>query len=220
MASVSFVASAQEPVMDETVVVNATGPAELSNAPSGEYQADVFHKYLMFSYDHRGWSSPHILWRDFDVRIFHDAEDPSQNTVEVVIMADSVDTGTAIFDGHMRNYFEAEEYPEIVFRSTAYVSTGPDSGRVEGELTIRGITQPFTLDVSINHAGMNDDPIYGVPAIGITATGSLLRADYDILQQFSWVAPAMHIHAEVELIKSSEFDEVVERATNLFGPIE
>lgn len=58
MITGALIASAQEAVMDETVVVNAEGPADLSVAPTGEYRADIFRKYLMFSYDHRGWSSP------------------------------------------------------------------------------------------------------------------------------------------------------------------
>lgn len=201
----------------ESTIVVAEGPADISAAPSGEYLLDPFHKYLIVSYDHRGWSSPHLLWRDFDVTATVNSEDPSKNSVKIVVQADSADTGTDLFDGHMDNYFEVEKYPEITFISTEYEPLGPDKGKMHGDLTIRDISVPVTFDVTINHAGINEDPLYGVPAIGITAKTTVLRADWDILQQFAWVAPEMNIHAEIELIESEGHALVMERARKVFG---
>lgn len=211
---------AQEEQLDQSTIVIESGPADLANAPSGEYRLDMFHKYLVITYDHRGLSTPHILWRDFDVRVNLNHEVPENTSFNVTVQASSVDTGSDIFDGHMQNYFETEKYPEITFTSTSYEATGPETGKAHGVLTIRDISNPVTLDIKINHAGKNQDPIYGMQSLGITATGKIQRANWKILERFHWIAPEMSIRAEVELLDSNEFGPFVERINKMFRKME
>jgi polyisoprenoid-binding protein YceI len=106
------------------------------------------------------------------------AERPEDSSVEVTIDAASIDTIHPIADEHLRgeHYLDVANHPQLTFRSTKVEHTGGDAWRVTGDLTIRGITLPITLDATLNGVvPMN----YGPKAkLGFTATGSFDRRDY------------------------------------------
>jgi polyisoprenoid-binding protein YceI len=105
------------------------------------------------------------------------------STVEVSIELGSVNTGDPNRDGHLKgaDFFNVEGGAQMTFRSTAITARGSE-GTMTGDLTIRGITKPVTLDVSFE--GVATDP-WGNTKGAFTATGEINRKDWGI----EWNAP-------------------------------
>ena len=106
------------------------------------------------------------------------ADRPTESSAEVTIDAGSITTGTEDRDTHLRSadFLDVERYPTLSFRSTA-VRAGDEPGRylVDGDLTIRDVTRPVTLDVE--YLGWSDDP-WGGKRAGFSATTEITRDDF------------------------------------------
>lgn len=86
----------------------------------------------------------------FGGTIVVDREHPEQSSVSVTIEAASIDTGIAKRDDHLRGeLFDVAKYPEIVFKSRRVRQTGPNSGEITGDLTMRGVTRSIVLKVEL-----------------------------------------------------------------------
>jgi polyisoprenoid-binding protein YceI len=108
-----------------------------------------------------------------------EAGDRSASSVEAVIQVASIDTGDEKRDAHLRSadFFAAENHPEIRFRSTELKRTGEDRFELAGELTIRGVTRPVTLDVT--EEGRARDP-WGGERVGYSARARINRKDFGL----------------------------------------
>jgi polyisoprenoid-binding protein YceI len=102
------------------------------------------------------------------------AEDVNASVANVVIRTASVSTGTADRDAHLRSadFFDAESHPEMTF-----VSTGFTGDTLTGDLTIKDVTKPVTLDVEFN--GVATDP-WGNEKAAFEATGEINRTDWGL----------------------------------------
>jgi polyisoprenoid-binding protein YceI len=98
---------------------------------------------------------------------------------ELEIDSASIDTGVEDRDNHLRSadFLDVEHHPKITFRSTKVERTGPDSLRVTGDLTIRGVAEPVTLDVT--YEGTTPDPWGGTRA-AFSAHGEIEREQWDM----------------------------------------
>ncbi|WP_405242364.1 YceI family protein [Lentisalinibacter salinarum] len=176
------------------------GAADLTQVPSGSYHEDDQHAYVIFSYTHLGFSSPKVRFDDFDVTLKLDTEDPEASEIDVSIDVSSVDSGVEIFDGHLMGaeYFDLENHPAITFESTSVEKTGENTYDISGGLTVKGKTVPVTLAATINGAG--EHPLKKVPAVGISATGTVLRSAWGLDQYVPAVSDEVTLTIEVELI--------------------
>ena len=106
----------------------------------------------------------------------HIGDTPEQSWAELAIDAASIDTGVEQRDEHLRSadFLDVANFPRITFRSTGVDVTGENTLRVVGDLTIRGITRPVSLDVTFE--GVSPDPWGGTRA-GFTISGELVRED-------------------------------------------
>ena len=106
-------------------------------------------------------------------------QDRLQSSVRAVIDLGSIDTGDAGRDEHLRgaDFFDVANHPQIVFSSTAVKQEGDDF-LLFGDLTIKGVTKPVVLDVTLNKAG--EHPMKKVPAIGFDATATVKRSDFGL----------------------------------------
>jgi polyisoprenoid-binding protein YceI len=105
--------------------------------------------------------------------------DFARGSLDVVIDASSIDTGVADRDAHLRSadFFDVERYPEITFKSTGVTQTGADRLRVDGALTIKGITREVALDVEV--LGQAKDP-WGNERAAFSATTSINRQEFGL----------------------------------------
>lgn len=171
-----------------------------------EYAFDRDHTEIRFSWDHLGFSTTSAYFRDMTGALHFDEDDPGASTVDVTIDAHSIDTGRAEFTQHLRSddFFHVEEYPEARFTSTAIHVDGDDQYRVDGELTIRGITRDVTLEVTINQIA--DNPISGARTIGFDAQTQVLRSDFDLDMYAPMVGDEVTIHISSEMPRAADLD--------------
>jgi polyisoprenoid-binding protein YceI len=136
------------------------------------------------------------------------AERPEDSTLEVEIDASTIDTGDQTRDGHLRSndFFGTEEHPTITFRSTGVrPSAGETEWKVDGDLTIRGVTRPITVDVEF--LGGAIDP-WGNQRIGFSgAVPEVNREDWGLtwnaaLETGGWLlSKSVRLEIEAELVK-------------------
>ena len=116
---------------------------------------------------------------DFAGTIVGDPAKPEAATVEFTVKTASIDTAQPKRDGHLRSadFFDAEKFPEITFKSTKIKTTGKDKYDVSGNLTMHGVTKPITLSVTnLGSGGTGKDEKFG-----FEATTTLNRKDFGIV---------------------------------------
>lgn len=168
------------PTETEVETANAQHATETleSRAVSGVYTPDAKHRYITFSYMHQGYSRPWVRWRAWTGELNWDAETPENSSVSVTIDAEAVDSGVDEFDGHLRGerFFDTANYPAVTFVSTSVAKTGVDTGTITGDLTIKGVTKPVTLDVKFNKGAYEERG--NRYKLGFSATTSVIRSEF------------------------------------------
>lgn len=190
-AAKTAVASAADAMMPDT---------SISDIPSGTYVMDKTHGYVTFSYWHQGYTKPVLRFDDVDAILTLDAESPINSSVDVTINADSINTAVPKFDKHIKNedMFDVVNYPTITFKSTKLSQTNAATGTLTGDLTMKGVTKPITLDVTFNKAGNHFRT--KKPMAGFSAKGKLMRSDWNL----GYAAP--NVGDEVNLVIEAEFN--------------
>ena len=144
-----------------------------------QWNVDLAHSGVTFSIRHMVVSKVRGRFAKFAGVLHLDAEDLTRSSVEATVDASSIDTGTEQRDAHLRSadFFDAEKYPELRFRSTRIEKSSDDRFRVAGELTIRDVTREIVLDVE--SGGRAKDP-WGNERVGFVATATLDRKDFGL----------------------------------------
>ncbi|PPG88050.1 polyisoprenoid-binding protein [Rathayibacter sp. AY1F3] len=144
---------------------------------AGTWVIDPTHSEVAFSVRHLMISKVKGKFERFTAT-FTTGENPLDSKVEATAEVASVNTNEPNRDGHLRtgDFFEAEQYPEIHFVSTAVRPNGDDFF-VDGELTIKGTTKPVTFEVEFG--GFGTDP-YGNYKAGLTAKATIDRTDFGL----------------------------------------
>ncbi|MGW0931540.1 YceI family protein [Streptomyces sp. NPDC002644] len=161
---------------------DAAGNAPVSPdlaALTGDYTVDPSHTTLGFVARHAMVTNVKGQFREFTGSLHLDGTDPSKSTASLDIVMDSIDTGSADRDGHLRSadFFKTDEHPHMTFRSTAVEAAGGDDYRVTGDLTILGVTRPVTIDLEFQ--GAAKDP-FGNERVGFEGRGEILRSDWGV----------------------------------------
>ena len=181
---------------------NLVSAADLSAVPAGAYTVDPTHAYVNFQYSHLGLSNPTLGFDDFTVDMNLDNADPGKSTVSVSIDTNSILTGSSVFTEHLSSadWFDMETYPAATFESTSIEATGDSTYAVAGNLTIKDVTKPLTLNVTINAA--MEHPMNKKPVVGLDATGSLLRSDFGLGKFAPYISDEIALNISVEMFKS------------------
>ena len=150
---------------------------------TGDYTLDQAHTRLGFVARHAMVTKVRGSFHDFDGTIHVDGANPANSSGRVTIRTTSVDTGSADRDAHLRSndFFAMDEHPEITFVSTAVAPVDASTYRVTGDLTIRGVTRPVTIDFTFT--GSATDP-FGNRRIGLEGSVTVNRKDWGV----SWNA--------------------------------
>jgi len=147
------------------------------SALAGTWAIDPSHSRLGFQARHAVVTKVRGHFADFEGTIVVGA-DEATSSAKVSAKLDSIDTGSADRDGHLKSadFFDTENTNDLSFVSTAIVAAGDDF-KVTGDLTIKGVTQSITLDVEAT--GTATDP-FGNLRAGFEGTGSLSRKDFGL----------------------------------------
>ncbi|HEX9435819.1 MAG TPA: YceI family protein [Candidatus Limnocylindria bacterium] len=145
-----------------------------------QWQIDPTHSSLTFGVRHMMVATVKGSVGGLAGTLDLDPEQPETASIEVVADPATITTGEARRDGHLRSadFFDAENHPEIRFRSTRIVRTDDDEVEVHGDLTIRGITKPIVAEAEID--GIWDDPKMGKRA-GLSAKATIDRRDWGLV---------------------------------------
>jgi polyisoprenoid-binding protein YceI len=157
--------------------------ATVATTLTGTYAIDPSHSRIGFVARHAMVTKVRGSFNEYDGSGYFDSVDPSRSSAEVTIKAASIDTRNADRDAHLRgnDFFDMETYPEIRFVATSVESSGSDTYRVTGDLTIKGTTKPVTFDVE--YTGTAVDP-FGNTRVGFEGSTTVNRKDWGI----SWNA--------------------------------
>src|SRR6202451_2037544 len=144
--------------------------------PTGTWQVDKVHSSVEFQVKHLGIATVKGQFTEFEGTLDVSPENTvAYGTVQVA----SVNTREPQRDEHLRSadFFDAEQNPEITFRSTAITPVDEDDFEIEGDITIHGVTQPLKLKATVE--GTETDP-QGNDRVGVSATAQINRSDYDM----------------------------------------
>ena len=162
--------------MTNTTTATTTTTTQETGLPVGTWQIDPVHSSLEFQVRNMGLVTVKGFFADFEgsLEVDEDGQARAAGTVKVA----SVHTRSEKRDEHLRapDFFDVEQYPEIAFRVTAVEPDG-DALKVQGELTIKGITRPVELRAEVTGSG--PDP-WGGERVGVAAYGEVDRRDFDL----------------------------------------
>ena len=170
------------------------GPTAAAN-----YDIDPAHTFIQFHISHLGYSVLNGRFDKFAGKFTWDKDKPADSTIQVDVETASIDSNWAERDKHLRSpdFLDVEKMPAATFKSTKY-SGDARGGKLEGTLTLHGVTKPITLDVKF--VGEGADPWGGYRA-GFSATTSLHRADFGISYNLGPTSETMDFDLFVEGIR-------------------
>jgi polyisoprenoid-binding protein YceI len=167
------------------------------------YDIDPTHAWVRFETNHAGWSQAQGAFKAVSGTIAFDKEDVTKSTVEIVLEAASIDTNDEKRDTHLKSpdFLNAEEFPQITFKSTVIEKTGDKTAKVTGDLTLLGTAKPVVLDVTWNA----ESPLpwdANTIKTGFSATGTFSGPEFGIAKMTDFgLGPDITLDIDVEAVK-------------------
>lgn len=154
-------------------------PARSSGGSPGTWELEPAHTTIAFIVGHLGLSKVRGRFTEFRATM-EVGDDLELSSAEVWIEAASIYTGVKMRDDHLRSpdFLYVEQFPQLHFVSREVRRVGDDTWEADGDLTIRGVTRPVTLQVELT--GVIDDPDFQTRRAGFVATTEITREDYDM----------------------------------------
>ncbi|WP_233871316.1 YceI family protein [Paraburkholderia adhaesiva] len=179
------------------VVTHSVNTTETA-APAGRYELDAHHWSVVFDVDHLHYSRFVMRFDRASAHLDLSASGLDNATVEATIDASSLDTNVPQLDQMVKGtqMLDVARYPQIRFVSTKFERTDKARGSLTGNLTIRDVTQPVTLDVTFN--GYAPNPLTKQPTVGFTATGHFSRAKFGLTTWYPAVGDDINVRIEAE----------------------
>ncbi|WP_309055900.1 YceI family protein [Streptomyces sp.] len=165
---------------NESAVAVADLPVDPALAAlTGEYTIDPAHSSIGFTVRHAMVTNVRGTFADHEGTLKLDGTDPAASTARIDVRIASVDTGIADRDAHLRgeDFFDAERFPLMTFRSTGAAQLGGDTYRITGDLTIKDVTRPLSIDLEFNGAATD---VYGNERVGFEGSAEILRSDWGL----------------------------------------
>jgi polyisoprenoid-binding protein YceI len=186
--------------MKKTLFIALAALAFTGTASATKYKIDPNHTDVIASWSHFGFSNPIAHFGQVDGYITYDPAKIAASKVEVNIPLAGLNSHVPSFDDHLRSddFFNAAKFPDITFKSTSVKQAGENKLSVTGNLTIKGITKPVTLDVRINKIGIQ--PMARREAAGFEATTAIKRSDFDLGKYAPNVSDEVKLSFTVEAI--------------------
>jgi polyisoprenoid-binding protein YceI len=144
--------------------------------PTGTWSVDPIHSSVEFHVKHLGIATVKGQFKEFEGTL---EVGPDGSRAYGTVKVASVDTREPQRDTHLRSpdFFDADQYPEIAFQSTAIRPLDEDTFEIDGDLSIHGVTRSLTLNATLE--GTETDP-QGNFRVGLSATAQINRSDYEM----------------------------------------
>ncbi|MGN9794673.1 YceI family protein [Streptomyces sp. OZ13] len=164
----------------DTAVATATAQVDPALAAlSGEYTIDPAHSSIGFTVRHAMVTNVRGSFGEHEGKLVLDGTEPARSTAAIDVAIASIDTGIADRDGHLRSgdFFDAETFPKMTFRSTGAEQLGGDKYRISGDLTIKDVTRPIAIDLEFQGSATD---VYGNERVGFEGGTEILRSDWGL----------------------------------------
>jgi polyisoprenoid-binding protein YceI len=181
-----------------------------SNAavPAGAYTVDKAHTSLIFRVSHLGFSTYTGRFTRLDANLQFDPANLTTSRVNVDIDPRSIEADNAP-SGFLqtlagKDWLDADRFPDMTFRTRSVEVTGPGTFRVNGELTLHGVTRPLALEARYN-GGYASHPYEPHARVGFSAQGKFKRSDFGVSYGIPAPGTIMGVSDEVQVTLESEF---------------
>jgi polyisoprenoid-binding protein YceI len=173
-------------------------PTAITADLTGNYTIDPTHSRIGFVARHAMVTKVRGSFNEFEGTGYLDVADPSRSHLELTIKAASIDTRNPDRDAHLRSndFFAMDEYPEINFKSTSVSREGENNFQVTGDLTIKGVTKPVSVD--FEYLGNTLDP-WGNVRLGFEGRTAINRKDWGVNWNMALEAGGVLVSDKVSL---------------------
>jgi polyisoprenoid-binding protein YceI len=164
-----------------------------------KWTVDKAHAKMTFTVTHLLMSEVDGVFKSFDANITSSKEDFSDAIFELSADMKQVTTNQEMRDAHLQrdDIFDTAKFPTMTFKSTSIVPAGAKKYKLTGNLTLKGVTKPVTLDLTLVGTGTNRQ---GKKLVGFKVSGAVKRTDFGV-----GAMPSAVVAEEVELRASGEF---------------
>ncbi|MEV4948017.1 YceI family protein [Streptomyces sp. NPDC053755] len=165
---------------NDTATAVATLPVDPALAAlTGDYTIDPAHSSIGFTVRHAMVTNVRGSFAAYEGALRLDGSDPAASSASIDVTIASIDTGIADRDGHLRSgdFFDAETFPLMTFRSSEAEQLGGDLYRITGDLTIKDVTRPLSIDLEFNGAATD---VYGNERVGFEGSAEILRSEWGL----------------------------------------
>ena len=177
--------------------------APAAHAQAERYVLDPVHTRVLFTVSHAGFSNAIGTGSGSTGELWFDAEDWSSARLSAHVPIARADLGDAKWNEATlaRNLLDAQQYPNASFVSTRIEPRDATHAIVHGDLTLRGVTRPVALDVTLNAARRHPMPPFR-RTVGFSATTAISRKDFGITAWSSMIGDAVQLRIEAEATRA------------------
>ena len=181
------------------LIVTFVSAFAFSMNASDTFKVDQVHSFALFSVQHLGIANTYGRFNDIAGIVVFDRDDPSKSSVELTVQVESLDTHNAIRERSLKgpDFFDVKQFPTMTFKSTKVEGSG-DMLKVTGNLTIRGVTKPLTVDFKKGGEGKG---VFGEMRGGGETRFTIKRSDFGMNFELGEVGDEVTIILSLEGVK-------------------
>ncbi|MEC3949735.1 YceI family protein [Sphingobium sp. HWE2-09] len=174
----ALIAIAGGSVVVAQMPTSAPGTKDVAKVTGGTYKVDGGHTQVVFAWNHMGFTNNMGTIAEPTGTLTLDKASPAKSKVAVEFTIANLRTGVAKLDEHLMkaDFFDSAKFPTATFVSTSVKPEGATAAEITGNLTIKGVTKPVTLDAEFFGAGVQ--PMSKKENVGFVATGTIKRSDF------------------------------------------
>ena len=191
--------------------VDSVPPASTAEVPAGSYKLDREHASLIFRVNHLGFSNYTARFKRFDAKLEFDPRNLAASKVTATIDPDSLETDYPYpakldFNAQLKGaeWLNVAAFPEMRFESRRIDVTGENTVRINGDLTLHGVTRPMVLEARFN-GGYAGHPMDPHARIGFSAHGTLKRSQFGIAYGIPAPGTTLGVSDDVNIVIEAEF---------------
>ena len=172
------------------------GSKDVAKVTGGAYAVDPGHTQIVFGYDHMGFTNNMGVIAEPTGTLTLDKANVAASKVSITIPIANLRTGVAKLDEHLMKaeFFDAAKFPTATFVSTSVKPDGATGAEISGNLTIKGVSKPVTLDAEFYGTGVN--PMNKKENVGFVATATIKRSEFGL----GYAVPVVGDAVELKII--------------------
>jgi polyisoprenoid-binding protein YceI len=173
-------------------------------ATATKWVLDPMHSEVQFKVKHLVISTVSGFFKSFEGELDTENDDFTDAKISFSLDINSIDTNQSQRDEHLKSaeFFDAEKYPKISFKSTSFIKSGDDEYKLAGDLTVKDVTKPVTLDVEF---GGSADDFYGNTKAGFEISGKINRKEFGLTWDGVTEAGSIVVGEDIKLLINVQF---------------